>query len=1282
MGEDTVVETTEEWLARTQAEFERVKTPGHDQRVLAWKRRWGYEPEPEPHHALAEGLQKRLHQRWTTDRTAARDQLSAENFSAQRRAALGAASGSHYLAGEYGLRTAMDERSQDEQRGIRIDHSASTSYLRDNPAEIAGLFKSLLDASSIPTEDHKDVIFVNSPSVIEKTRVFYGDQLFPKGLCPNKACNHPDASKSQLRAIDPPGACICGTQVLPYPKVTKLADGVYAVQTKPTGKAPTKDVFKAEAKEKEVLASVMKSLGATPSSYQAFKAVNGPSGALKLTDEPTDSAAVAARAGTALAAGVEKLSDDHPMKALGEGATNLLKGIGDLMDAPKMPTLPDAAEKAYPIRRRMIDQIVTQIADARSVDSLAPDFTALDKALTDAAAAAGSGQWDTAMKHLDVAEPIAIKLRKERLTRDPLLANALKQLEAIAAAMPDMAGDTPRFTRLFDLMSDELHIVLSQLKPYSRDSYVDEEKKRVATRIPSLGSYAEGVEVSPHMVSSGMDALTTGMVAAHKAVGTPLSLVDNQANYFETPELLNHASLPKDPKGRVIVASLNPSTPTNPPATFQTVIDDVKGRLSGAPTEKFALVLDITIERETEDGATDADNLFKVPEIKKAIEEGRLLITMCKSYQKYPGLGTGKVMAGTTITVGKTDAFAQGDAFLDEADAGLDFMENDESQLMTHMLATTGGQELELEKRASDNAALLAGMGQSAIAQGKLIQNAGLPFLVTNVKTPALQTASGRSPGMQDILLKMGVEKRDSFGFQNSSCLDIGNGIRINPGQESPSEMTEKFHAVSRLCLDPAAEQERQQRDYKAAMAIFDQQMQAYREADTKYKEDRKRLSNELGAQKAKENPPPKPEAGAGGGPPPPPMAVSFTDEELGLVAPQRPTAPAQVKPVTVGIEHLETALGEDIEKMAKAAFGEKNRKVWSAVLKDRPVEEATLAEKIMIIGQTFKPTYDVSEQDPTKLLESVSYGDVADGTAEDPGLRDINSQIASYLVFAKEVMGGDKGPVDAEIKQLYDAFVQSGMTTVSPEFRARIASDWISMTSAAMPDDPEEAKAVAKQIADVATKLPYREDKAKAMLSATDEAGFAKMPTEAQGAITDACFGTLDLESKFAVLEQLFDAGAETKAVACLIRMRKDVEALKTGGSAMVGTTLADPAAQSEQPLSPSEVAAISDRLDQLERYDPSIAAETRAAVAQAEAEIELAQDLSDVTAVVGNQKASEVRADEIGNRLATIDRLTKALAKALPGLTVHHQLEQIKQLLDQLNAAQSALSAARAQL
>lgn len=426
--------------------------------------------------------------------------------------------------------------------------------------------------------------------------------------------------------------------------------------------------------------------------------------------------------------------------------------------------------------------------------------------------------------------------------------SALKNIESLVELMPAYLDDSPRFTKLFDVMIDELYLLLATCKPYKESDFKEQAQKILADRAPSLADM-KGVKASAFSMSSGMGAISSGIQAAVTCDGGSAVAVDladrigaskgtGSANYFELQEYLLPAAANVKDKGKVMVATLNPSTPTT---KLGAKTDDAWGvdaliakieekilTLGSNLTEAspLSVVIDITVEKSAEKPEDNELNRL-LKQFQTHIEHGHVTFLLCKSYQKYPSLGAAKVMSGGISVVGKKGSDFNGKLSqqLAAAEAETNLMDKDEGQLMTHLLAFGGQMELPMLERAASNASFMAAQLIKPAGDGKDLYSDNLPFVV--IGGAALTVESGgkkRDLTATALLRKAGLDSRDSFGFQNASYLSIGTGVRLNPGQEPESEIVEKFYAVGQLAAKktPLKVEDVTSMAYGAANKAFD----------------------------------------------------------------------------------------------------------------------------------------------------------------------------------------------------------------------------------------------------------------------------------------------------------------------------------------------------------------------------------------------------------------------------------------------------------------------------
>jgi hypothetical protein len=378
---------------------------------------------------------------------------------------------------------------------------------------------------------------------------------------------------------------------------------------------------------------------------------------------------------------------------------------------------------------------------------------------------------------------------------DPLVKNALANLDKLVSGMAACADDATRFSQLYDLFVEEMFLVLARARPYTADDFRAGTVNSLKERAPALKTLAKDVEIKPFLVASGMDALSSALIGAQEHHGGKVGVDRDESDksYFETAGLLDHAQGVKG-KGPVLLAALNGSTPVADGKGLKQaggVIDLVTRKLEATKPALVTLILDITIEKGGDEGKTDLALIFENPPIKQAIDEGRLSVVLCKSYQKYSTMGSGKIMAGNLTLVGKPEATAGIAKLLHEAEKENNPYDGDEAQLMTHMLTKGAQDETALLQHATANATLLHQQCWPKNSEATPFEE-GLPF----VMAPQQVKVGGKEVNTMDLCAKMGVDWRESFSFQQSSCLATYSNVRINTGQESDAGCLEKLFVV------------------------------------------------------------------------------------------------------------------------------------------------------------------------------------------------------------------------------------------------------------------------------------------------------------------------------------------------------------------------------------------------------------------------------------------------------------------------------------------------------
>ncbi|MFF4615995.1 hypothetical protein [Nonomuraea jabiensis] len=492
--------------------------------------------------------------------------------------------------------------------------------------------------------------------------------------------------------------------------------------------------------------------------------------------------------GISVLRGVSDPSLDWKEILEGIGATPSAYQLYELMDAETPPLRPKSQVDAYADLARLItSSAFSRLQDiARGRGELAPVCAMVEHLLL--------GLTD--------------KFGPER--SDALTADALRSLSRLLDIVVEDPNPSSAL-RAVDLMMDEIAVVLAVAKNYKRTDYWKTMRDVLLKRAPSIAPYVVGkqIELSSHLMSSGMDALGTALYIALSArSGGQVSRATEKVDYFETGMLLGKLKKGETAKPRkdVVVAALNPSTPFEPPSTknlVEGVLEGLKARKPDDPP--FALILDTTVE----DGLDPSTGRTRLDEVlnglKGAIADGSLEVFLCKSFQKYASLGTGKVAAGDLTVLSKqgghASQYTQAEARLQELD--LDLARHDEGQLVIHMLKHGNQDEQALMRSAAGNAEFV-----NTFCWPVTHTDLGSPY-VDGIPLLLRSKPGGEIAALfQKLAL---VDWRGSFSFLRTSFVDLIPGpwgatdqqadwyTRINTGHESKQTMVEYFYAFGHL---------------------------------------------------------------------------------------------------------------------------------------------------------------------------------------------------------------------------------------------------------------------------------------------------------------------------------------------------------------------------------------------------------------------------------------------------------------------------------------------------
>ncbi len=744
---------------------------------------------------------------------------------------------------------------------------------------------------------------------------------------------------------------------------------------------------------------------------------------------------------------------------------------------------------------------------------------------------------------------------------DLLIANALNALANVARALPALTEDSTRFAAGYAALLEEMQLLLAAVKPYEESDFKKAATAMLETR---AGSALANLHIAPpetYLVSSGMDAISTGVNIAKILSGTKTAdFLANQTAYPDYFETLSLISVPEPgDKDRIRMAPLNPNLPGK-----QGVDDTINnwdaeklrqqarewiGAHKMSAKHPAVLVLDTTIEQQK--AGRTSDLAMVLADLAPYIEDGRLKIVLCKSYQKYTSLGSAKIMAGGITLIGKDDAKMQAAAAtLRAAEKDLGWIRNDESQLLTHFIAHAHGSELQMMGRAAKNAAFIGRFCFDDWPRSRrflVYQEKGLPFVVTNAGFQEIEVAKKKTQTLQaGSLMAKQIAHRDSFAFLSTSFMLIPDRgkLRIAAGQETQEELVEKLYAFAWLAASKL----------NRLTPVEVLQQAQHIAADT----------------------------------------MRFVLDHADVMA----WAPAALQVLRERASRGDLAdaatIGECEKLLADVAQADVLRKKLKAELNAaQPQANSLLSEQIRIVGSAFAPRLaghalhandvDAMRTAPRRSPDG-STAPMSDAAMQ---ARFAPNAIASLLAMAGLGLGPERVADDfrTKLESFYRAVLASGLPGVSPSTRERILYDWSRLHAQTLEAaaDPQAQRAAAHELIRHAQLSPYRETRAKMFSSFSDNA-FAGLERPLQRQLTDTLFGPLDAVSRLEFIKALAMNHDVAKLGSCLERFGEDLKQANEGASTLLFpddlSGKAERPADQPRPITPEKSTAIRQHL------------------------------------------------------------------------------------------------------
>jgi hypothetical protein len=711
------------------------------------------------------------------------------------------------------------------------------------------------------------------------------------------------------------------------------------------------------------------------------------------------------------------------------------------------------------------------------------------------------------------------KLDSPGLRHDPLIANALDSLLRTAQAMTTVTNDSTLFFSAQEAIIEEMHLLLASVQPYGETDF---KKATAALLERRCGPVLGQLQIAPpetFLLSSGMDAISTGVEMARKLTGTKrtqaLAQQDPLPDYFETVKL--HSKGHWYDQDRIRMAPLHPSWPqrhgeqdkqndwSTDKLVSQTIAWVKNGKMS--KSDPGVLVLDATLEQRAADGKSDLADVIE--KLQPLIDSGQLKIVLCKSYQKYTSLGSGKIMAGAVTVIGRDDAKTRlANSKLREAEQDLGWINNDESQLLVHMLGHAQDDELKLIDEATRNAAFVDAFclrKTHQIDAGMILREEDLPFLLLN-------TLNARR-AMQ--ILARQVELRTSFGFLGTSMLDVGRELlRLTVGRESREELVEKHYALGWMLEGGLSVNDVPQLHHKIMEVAKDAFRTMLEEGDVMH----------WG-----------------------PTAIQIINKRFDT---RGIPAPLTLQRCEAVMDELIVSATQTSKYAADRVAGQKQwlREELDSLLEESEyLSDALITDQIGIVCSAFAPRLSDAARhgtDVAAMRAEIQRTGMAAGTGEGENLsaameraRYAPHAIASLLTGSALAFAPGAMPEEdlSRWESLFAMCLDSGLPGVSAETRAHILSDWALLHERNLQsEDPALQRAAAEEMLRHLRLGSYRDIGAR-IFAAINENIFAALAPSVQQRLSEALCAGLDVDARLAFIEKLAQRKQTSKLAACV---------------------------------------------------------------------------------------------------------------------------------------------------
>jgi hypothetical protein len=734
--------------------------------------------------------------------------------------------------------------------------------------------------------------------------------------------------------------------------------------------------------------------------------------------------------------------------------------------------------------------------------------------------------------------------------KDETTFSALAALSHCLDAMPTLISDSSRLFACYQTIIEEINVILSMHKPYYDYNFKEASSRALDVRSGGFLGRSVGLQSETFLLSSGMDAITTGMMIARDLSGAtrPGFLADSEQNqlpdYWETVSINNEIEL--DVGEFVLATVLNPSLPMKSEAegaskqwTASEVVSGVRQKLSSSTYDTdhpLVLILDTTVEIPVESGKSDLSDVLLA--LEEPINTGILKMVLCKSYQKYPSLGTGKIMAGGISLIAKSDdKTTQALEDLRAYEAEVDWMKNDESQLMTHFLMNGSHNDLHMIGAAAENADFVSKVCFRDRGNGKYgfdRYQKNLPFGVIDNADRNFKVKGKLDESVISLksLIEKEAEERWSFGILGTSSLFITDAeLRLTFDQERREELLEKFYGVGWLCRAEASEIVEPSSVQNEISSITANAVDVIcRDVDPRL----------------------------------------WGDSAVRALR-RRAAAAGMSNPA---IAELEDRLGQMRESGQQQLLDRELKDQLAKEFNNFGATKPSLRDNLELIGAAFAPRlgdanrlHGSLEEMRSELMRSSAQSSTSDqgGNRGESGASEVRyaaNMVASMLnlmasLFRPEVVDDESRLM---IESTFEDMLEAGLPGISASSRSRIINDWLGYRLRKDPSaSTREVVDIAEELSRFAHMLPYREDHAK-LSEFIDDADLEKLSQSGIDNIVRILFKKLDFDNKISLYGNLNKKKkyvlASASLDACVADLRDDGKTLQPERLSDLGTS------------------------------------------------------------------------------------------------------------------------------